>query len=54
MANILCEACKDDDEVNCPRDKDAKCLKCGKELCAYHLFKHLQDEHQISIDWKGF
>ena len=54
LRNILCEDCKKDAEIKCPRDRDVKCLKCGKELCGYHMAKHLKREHQISIDWKGF
>ena len=50
--NVLCEDCETDNEIQCPRDRDLKCLKCGKELCAYHMGKHLK-EHSISVDWKG-
>ena len=53
IGDILCEECRTDPGIKCPRDRDVKCLKCGKELCAYHMTKHLKDEHSISIDWKG-
>jgi len=51
--DIFCEDCRTDKEITCPRDKDVRCFKCGKELCGYHMAKHLQESHNISITWKG-
>ena len=50
---LFCEDCLTDPEIKCKRDKDVKCLHCGAELCGYHMSKHLEEKHFVSLTWKG-
>lgn len=50
---VICEDCKKDKKIKCPRNADAKCLECGAELCGYHIGKHLHEQHCISLTWRG-
>ena len=50
---IFCEECLTDTEIDCKRDKDVKCLHCGMELCGYHMGKHLEEKHFVSLEWMG-
>lgn len=50
---LICEDCMTDDSIKCKRNRDAKCLECGKELCGFHISKHLEKEHYISTTWEG-
>lgn len=50
---LFCEDCLTDPDVKCPRNKDVRCIHCGKELCGYHIVKHLEEEHVVSITWQG-
>lgn len=50
---LFCEECLNDPEIKCKRDKDVKCLHCGAELCGYHMSKHLEDKHMVSLTWMG-
>jgi ribosomal protein S27E len=51
ILGLHCPDCLEDREIFCPRNPDAKCLICGKELCAGHIGPHLQKEHCVSLDF---
>ena len=52
----ICCLCKNDPQVFCPRNVDAKCLICGQNFCGAHIGEHLQKEHCVSInlDYCGY
>jgi len=45
----LCVDCQLDPNVTCPRDRDAKCLICGLELCGAHIGPHLTRAHCVAL-----
>jgi len=49
---VQCPMCLKDPNV-CPRGVDAMCLICGVMLCGYHIGKHLEEEHLVSLTWRG-
>lgn len=44
----ICEECRKDPQVFCPRDVDAQCLHCGKKYCGAHIISHLK-EHCVAL-----
>lgn len=46
FSDFFCEDCLTDPDIECPRDKNVKCLICNKELCAYHMMKHEHDKFE--------
>jgi len=46
----ICEECKNDPKVFCPRDVDVKCLICDKEFCGAHIAEHLKKVHLVSLN----
>lgn len=53
MPELYCVDCLADSSIKCKRDKNVKCLECGKEFCGYHIINHLEKEHLISTTWEG-
>lgn len=53
IEDLFCEDCLKDPEIQCKRDRDVMCLQCGRELCGFHIKRHLEEEHQISTTWRG-
>jgi hypothetical protein len=49
----ICPACRDDQEVACPRDADATCRHCGQAFCAHHILPHLAQAHCVDAQWRG-
>jgi len=49
----ICPACRDDQEVACPRDADATCCRCGLPFCARHILLHLAQAHCVHAEWRG-
>jgi len=49
----LCSFCKDDKNIFCPRNVDAKCLICGQCFCGGHIGVHLKKAHNNSWVVRG-
>jgi hypothetical protein len=43
----MCSECQHDENIEHPRDADAKCLICGALLCGGHVMKHLEEKHCV-------
>lgn len=54
LRNLLCPDCTLDTQVACPRDVDAVCRHCRTGYCAHHILPHLQEKHQVAVEWRGF